>query len=177
MLKYTIAIDAMGGDNAPKSIIAGLAISSIRNPSINYIIYGDANKIEPLIKNREQLKAVSKIVHVEDWIRGDEKASRSLRRSKTTSMGLAISAVAKGEADAIVSAGNSGALLAMSIFGLRKLPGISRPALAAVMPTISGEVVALDLGANIDCSSQNLIDFSLMGIIFAKNVLGKPTQD
>ena len=174
MLRNNIAIDAMGGDKAPKSIISGLAISSIRNPSINYIIYGDANKIEPLIKNREQLKAVSKIVHVEDWIRGDEKASRSLRRSKTTSMGLAISAVAKGEADAIVSAGNSGALLAMSIFGLRKLPGISRPALAAVMPTISGEVIALDLGANIDCSSQNLIDFSLMGIIFAKNVLGKP---
>ena len=120
MLRNNIAIDAMGGDKAPKSIISGLAISSIRNPNINYIIYGDANKIEPLIKNREQLKEVSKIVHVDDWIRGDEKASRSLRRSKTTSMGLAISAVADGEADAIVSAGNSVALLAMSIFGLRK---------------------------------------------------------
>jgi len=174
MVINTIAIDAMGGDKAPKSVIAGLAISAIRNPGTSYIVYGDENKIIPLIKNREKLKDVIKIVHVEDWIRGDEKASKSLRRVKTTSMGLAISAVVDGEADAIVSAGNSGALLAMSIFGLRKLPGISRPALAAVMPTVSGEVFALDLGANIDCSSQNLIDFSVMGIVFAKNVLGKP---
>ena len=121
MLKYTIAIDAMGGDNAPKSIIAGLAISSIRNPNINYIIFGDQKKIEPLIKNTKQLKEISKIVHVDDWVRADEKASKSLRRSKTTSMGLAIASVAKGDANAVVSAGNSGALLAMSIFGLRKL--------------------------------------------------------
>ena len=174
MVKYTIAIDAMGGDNAPKSVIDGLAISSIRNPGTNYIIFGDEKQIALLIKNKKQLKGLSKIVHVEDWIRGDEKASKSLRRSKSTSMGLAIASVANGEADAVVSAGNSGALLAMSIFGLRKLPGISRPALAAVMPTISGEVVALDLGANIDCSSQNLVDFSVMGIVFAQNVLGRP---
>ena len=174
MVKYTIAIDAMGGDNAPKSIIDGLAISSIRNPSSNYIVFGDEKQIGPLIKDNKQLKKVSKVVHVEDWIRGDEKASKSIRRSKTTSMGLSIASVANGEADAVVSSGNSGALLAMSILGLRKLPGISRPALAAVMPTISGEVIALDLGANIDCSSQNLIDFSVMGIVFAQNVLGRP---
>ena len=174
MLKYTIAIDAMGGDNAPKSIIDGLAISSIRNPSSNYIIFGDEKQIGPLIKDSKELKKVSKVIHVEDWVRGDEKASKSIRRSKTTSMGLSIASVANGEADAVVSSGNSGALLAMSIFGLRKLPGISRPALAAVMPTISGEVIALDLGANIDCSSQNLIDFSVMGIVFAQNVLGRP---
>ena len=174
MLKYTIAIDAMGGDSAPESVIAGLAISSIRNPGINYIIFGDEKQIAPLLKNSKKLKEISKVVHVEDWIRGDEKASKSLRRSKTTSMGLSIASVANGDADAVVSSGNSGALLAMSIFGLRKLPGISRPALAAVMTTISGEVVALDLGANIDCSSQNLIDFSVMGIVFAQNVLGRP---
>ena len=174
MVKYTIAIDAMGGDTAPKSVIAGLAISSIRNPGINYIIFGDEKQIAPLLENSKKLKEISKVVHVEDWIRGDEKASKSLRRSKTTSMGLSIASVANGDANAVVSSGNSGALLAMSIFGLRKLPGINRPALAAVMPTISGEVVALDLGANIDCSSQNLIDFSVMGIVFAQNVLGRP---
>jgi phosphate acyltransferase len=174
MVKNTIAIDAMGGDKAPKSVIAGLAISSVRNPNTEYIIYGDKNKILPLIKKRNNLKKVVKVVHVEDWIRADEKASKSLRRAKTTSMGLAIASVANGEADAVVSAGNSGALLAMSIFGLRKLSGISRPALAAVMPTTSGEIVALDLGANIDCNSQNLLDFAVMGIVFAKNVLGKP---
>ena len=174
MVNNTIAIDAMGGDNAPKSVIAGLAISAVRNPGVKYIVYGDQTQLTPLLKKRDSLKDIVKIVHVDDWIRGDEKASKSLRRSKTTSMGCAIAAVANGEAGAIVSAGNSGALLAMSIFGLRKLSGISRPALAAVMPTVSGEIVALDLGANIDCSSQNLIDFSVMGIVFAKNVLGKP---
>ena len=174
MVKNTIAIDAMGGDNAPKSVIAGLAISSVRNPGVEYIVYGDENKLLPLLKKRDNLKKVVKVVHVDDWIRADEKASKALRRAKTTSMGQAIAAVTNREAGAIVSAGNSGALLAMSIFGLRKLSGISRPALAAVMPTVSGEIVALDLGANIDCSSQNLIDFSVMGIVFAKNVLGKP---
>ena len=174
MVSNTIAIDAMGGDSAPKSVIAGLAISCVRNPDVEYIVYGDEKKIAPLLKNRVNLKKVVKVVHVEDWIRADEKASKSLRRAKTTSMGMAIEAVANGKAGAIVSAGNSGALLAMSIFGLRKLSGISRPALAAVMPTISGEIVALDLGANIDCSSQNLFDFSIMGVVFAKNVLGKP---
>ena len=153
MVKNTIAIDAMGGDNAPKSVIAGLAISSVRNPGVEYIVYGDENKLLPLLKKRDNLKKVVKVVHVDDWIRADEKASKALRRAKTTSMGQAIAAVTNREAGAIVSAGNSGALLAMSIFGLRKLSGISRPALAAVMPTVSGEIVALDLGANIDCSS------------------------
>ncbi len=175
MVKNTIAIDAMGGDNAPKSVISGLAISAVRNPGVEYIVYGDENKLSPLLKNKDSLKNIVKVVHVEDWIRADEKASKSLRRAKTTSMGLAIAAVANSEAGAIVSAGNSGALLAMSIFGLKKLSGISRPALAAVMPTVYGEIIALDLGANIDCSSQNLIDFSVMGIVFAKNVLGKPS--
>jgi len=174
MKNNTIAIDAMGGDKAPKSVIAGLAISSVRNPKCKYLIFGDKNKISPLIKRRTNLTNVSEIVHVEDWVRDDEKASKALRRSQETSMGKAISAVSEGNADAIVSGGNSGALMAMSIFGLKRLSGISRPALAAIMPTISGEILALDLGSNIDCTSQNLIDFSLMGIVFAQQVLGKP---
>jgi len=174
MKNSIIAIDAMGGDKAPKSVIAGLAISSIRNPECNYLIYGNKNKVAPLIKRRTNLINKSEIIHVEDWVRDDEKASKALRRAKSTSMGKAISSVSEGNADAIVSGGNSGALMAMSIFGLKRLNGISRPALAAIMPTINGEILALDLGANIDCTSQNLIDFSLMGIVFAQKVLGKP---
>jgi fatty acid/phospholipid biosynthesis enzyme len=156
MVNNTIAIDAMGGDNSPKSVIAGLAISSVRNPGVEYIVYGDENKLIPLLKKRDNLKKIVKVVHVDDWIRADEKASKSLRRSKTTSMGLAIAAVANGEAGAIVSAGNSGALLAMSIFGLRKLSGISRPALAAIMPTVKAGLLIPDnfRKPNIDIASN-----------------------
>ena len=174
MNKKIIAIDAMGGDKAPKSVIAGLAISAIRNPNFKYLIFGDKTKIAPLIKRRTNLIAASEIIHTEDWVRNDEKASIALRRSKDTSMGQAIKSVSEGNSDAIVSGGNSGALMAMSIFGLKRITGISRPALAAIMPTINGELLALDLGANVDCTSQNLIDFSVMGIVFAQQVLGKP---
>ena len=174
MSKNVIAIDAMAGDNAPKSVIAGLAISSIRNPSVNYVIYGNKNKIAPLIKRRTNLINMSEIVHVEGVVSNDEKASKALRRAKETSMGQAIASVSDGVANAVVSGGNSGALMAMSIFGLKKLEGISRPALAAIMPTVNGEILALDLGANVECSSQNLVDFSIMGIVFAQKVLGRP---
>ena len=113
------------------------------------------------------------IINVKDWIKDDEKASKVIKRSKTTSMGKAIECVASGNADAIVSGGNSGALMALSIFGLKRISGINRPAMAAVMPTKLGEVVALDLGANIECSPQNLLEFSLLGVVFSQKVLGK----
>ena len=174
MKNKIIAIDAMGGDKAPKSVIAGLAISSVRNPNYKYLIFGDKNQIAPLIKRRTNLISVAEVIHVEDWVRNDEKASKAIRRSEETSMGKAIKAVSDGNADAIVSGGNSGALMAISIFGLKRIEGISRPALAAIMPTINGEMLALDLGANVECTSQNLVDFSVMGIVFAQQVLGKP---
>ncbi len=174
MSKITIAVDAMGGDNAPYEVIKGLQISFTRHPNAHYIIFGDKSKINPLLVNRTELSSVSDVVDVRDWVKDDEKASKALRRSNSTSMGRAIEYVSLGKADAVVSGGNSGALMAMSIFGLKRLSGISRPALAAIMPTINGEILALDLGSNIDCTSQNLIDFSLMGIVFAQQVLGKP---
>ena len=121
MNKKIIAIDAMGGDKAPKSVIAGLAISAIRNPNFKYLIFGDKTKIAPLIKRRTNLIAASEIIHTEDWVRNDEKASIALRRSKDTSMGQAINSVSEGNSDAIVSGGNSGALMAMSIFGLKNV--------------------------------------------------------
>ena len=173
MAKTTIAIDAMGGNNAPKSVIMGLDYSFIRHPEVHFIIFGDESKIIPLMKNRKELTSVSSIVGVKDYIKDDEKASKALRRSESTSMGKAIKCVASGEADAIVSGGNSGALMALSMFGLKRIPGINRPAMAALMPTKVGEVVALDLGANVECSSQNLLEFSLLGIVFSQKVLGK----
>ena len=173
MAKTTIAIDAMGGDNAPKAVIMGLERSFVRHPEVHFIIFGDEAKITPLVEKRRELKSICSIVNVKDWIKDDEKASKVIKRSKTTSMGKAIECVASGNADAIVSGGNSGALMALSIFGLKRILGINRPAMAAVMPTKLGEVVALDLGANIECSPQNLLEFSLLGVVFSQKVLGK----
>ena len=137
------------------------------------MIFGDESKITPLVEKRRELKSICSIINVKDWIKDDEKASKVIKKSKTTSMGKAIECVASGNADAIVSGGNSGALMALSIFGLKRISGINRPAMAAVMPTKLGEVVALDLGANIECSPQNLLEFSLLGVVFSQKVLGK----
>ena len=173
MAKTTIAIDAMGGDNAPNAVIMGLERSFVRHPEVHFMIFGDESKITPLVEKRRELKSICSIINVKDWIKDDEKASKVIKRSKTTSMGKAIECVASGNADAIVSGGNSGALMALSIFGLKRISGINRPAMAAVMPTKLGEVVALDLGANIECSPQNLLEFSLLGVVFSQKVLGK----
>jgi len=174
MSKTNIAIDAMGGDNAPNSVIDGLAISFIRHPETHFIIYGDKSKIAPLMKNKKELIPVCTLIDVKNSIKDDEKASKTLRKMEPTSMSMAIECVSSGKADAIVSGGNSGALMALSIFGLKRILGINRPAMAAVMPTKIGEVIALDLGANVECSTQNLLEFALLGVIFAQKVLGKP---
>ena len=163
----------MGGDNAPNAVIMGLERSFVRHPEVHFMIFGDESKITPLVEKRRELKSICSIINVKDWIKDDEKASKVIKKSKTTSMGKAIECVASGNADAIVSGGNSGALMALSIFGLKRISGINRPAMAAVMPTKLGEVVALDLGANIECSPQNLLEFSLLGVVFSQKVLGK----
>ena len=119
MAKTTIAIDAMGGDNAPKAVIMGLERSFVRHPEVHFTIFGDEAKITPLVEKRRELKSICSIINVKDWIKDDEKASKVIKRSKTTSMGKAIECVASGNADAIVSGGNSGALMALSIFGLK----------------------------------------------------------
>ena len=173
MAKTTIAIDAMVGDNAPNAVIMGLERSFVRHPEVHFMIFGDESKITPLVEKRRELKSICSIINVKDWIKDDEKASKVIKKSKTTSMGKAIECVASGNADAIVSGGNSGALMALSIFGLKRISGINRPAMAAVMPTKLGEVVALDLGANIECSPQNLLEFSLLGVVFSQKVWGK----
>ena len=167
-----IAIDAMGGDHAPDVIIAGAAEARIRYPSLKFIIFGDESRVLPLLADYPLLAASSELRHTPDFVGGEVKPSIALRQGKTSSMRLAIDAVAKGEAAAVVSAGNTGALLAMAMFVLRTLPGIDRPAIATLLPTQRGEVVMLDLGANVECKAENYVQFALMGAIFARTALG-----
>lgn len=163
--KIILAIDAMGGDHAPHSVIIGTEAAVRLDPSISPILIGDEKKIRPLIHSNSPLKGV-KIVHTEDKVGSDEIPSQALRSGKKSSMRLAINLVKNGEADAIVSAGNSGALMVMALMVLRTIEGIDRPALAAFFPTMNGRCCMLDLGANIECSAANLVQFAVMGDTF-----------
>ena len=164
-----IAVDAMGGDNGPTAMIAGVARALRRDPSLHFIVYGDERLIRPEIESSGQTQATIEIVHTPEAIAATEKPSQAIRRAKTTSMGMAIAAVKDGHADAAVSAGNTGALMAMSKLALRTMPGIDRPALAAHLPTLAEtDVVMLDLGANTECDAQNLVQFAVMGAAYAR---------
>jgi glycerol-3-phosphate acyltransferase PlsX len=167
-----IAIDAMGGDIGPAVMIAGMARARRRDKSLRFELFGDESKIAPeLEKHRPLVEAVT-IHHTTDAIESSEKPSQAIRRAKTTSMGLAINAVKTGAADAALSGGNTGALMAMSKLALRTMPGIDRPALAALLPTLGNtDCVMLDLGANTECDAQNLVQFAVMGSAYARTVL------
>lgn len=167
-----IALDAMGGDQAPGLVIRGAALALARNPSLRFLIFGDQARIQPLLDQHPDLAKVSTLRHCTDVITPDMKPSLALRQGRQSSMRLAINAVAEGEAASIVSAGNTGALMALAKFVLRMLPGIDRPAIASVMPTKTGEVVLLDLGANLECDPENLVQFAMMGSLFCRAVLG-----
>src|SRR4051794_33721131 len=148
--KVRIALDAMGGDAGAAVVIPGAAISLARHREIEFLLIGDRAKIEPELDRHPALKAASKIIHTDVAVSGEEKPSQALRRGRrTSSMWLAIDAVKKGEADVAVSAGNTGALMAMSRFHLRMLPGIDRPRVAAGGPTMRGDFGGLELGATI----------------------------
>lgn len=168
----TIALDAMGGDHAPDMVITGADEARERCPSVQYQFFGDEQRIAPLLDRLPGLKAVSTIRHASQAIGNDAKPSAALRAGRDSSMRLAIDAVARGEAACVVSAGNTGALMAMAKFVLKTLPGIDRPAIASFLPTLRGESVMLDLGANIDCDARNLVEFAVMGAVFARTVLG-----
>ena len=170
---FTIAIDAMGGDNAPDAILAGADKALERYPDVTFVLVGDEAKLKPLLDASKRLKSSARIVHTEDAVPADMKPSQALRAGRQSSMRLAIDQVANGDADCVVSAGNTGALMAMAKFVLKTLPGISRPAISSFFPTQRGESVMLDLGANIDCSVSNLTQFAVMGAVFANSVLGR----
>ena len=166
-----IAIDGMGGDYAPAAVIAGTALAVKGNPAITPILVGDREKLLPHLARHKDL-ATAEIIHTSDVVAGDEKPSAALRSGKNSSMRLAIDLVKHGQADAVVSSGNSGALMVMALMVLRPIHGIDRPALAAYFPSIAGRVYMLDLGANVECSATNLVQFAAMGDAFCRVISG-----
>ena len=166
-----LSLDAMGGDNAPQIIVDGAAQTKIRHPYVKFSFFGNKIKLLPLIGSSKVLKECE-IVHTDEFIDPNEKPSIAVRKGRNSSMGMAIQSVKSGKADAIVSAGNTGALMAMAKLFLRPIEGINRPAIAAYFPTITGESCMLDLGANIDCDAKNLVQFAFMGQAFANIVMG-----
>jgi len=168
-----IAVDAMGGDEGVRVMVSGAALARRRHDRFKFLLVGDETRIKAALENHPNMRGASEILHCEDVVSGDEKPTQALRRAKTTSMGLAVNAVKAGEAGAAVSAGNTGALMAMSKMALRTMPGIDRPALAALMPTLGdNDVIMLDLGANTDCDARNLVQFAIMGAAYSRIVTG-----
>lgn len=166
--KIRIAVDAMGGDHGPREVIPALSLVLQGRPDVEFLIFGDENEIKKHIQKYSGLKKTSKIIHTDLKVQNDEKPSKALRASRGTSMRLAIEAVKNGDADAVVSAGNTGALMAMAKIVLKMAPGIHRPAIASVMPGVKGDSVMLDLGANVLVDAENLVQFALLGSIFAR---------
>jgi phosphate acyltransferase len=170
--KVRIALDAMGGDVGASVIVPGAAMSLARHPDSEFLLFGKADLIEAELAHHPQLKAVSRVIHTDVVVNSADKPSQALRRGrKTSSMWLAIDAVKKGEADVAVSAGNTGALMAMARFILHMLDGIDRPAIAAIWPTVRGESVVLDLGATIGGDARHLVALAVMGSAMASVLL------
>lgn len=164
----------MGGDNAPLIVLDGLALAAERHPEARFLLIGDEARLAPLIAERRRVAASCTLRHAPTAVPSDMKPTAALRL-RDSSMRLAIDAVAGGEASGVVSAGNTGALLALAKIFVKTLPGIDRPAMAAIAPTARGDVVMLDLGANVQCDARNLVEFAVMGDVFARTVLGLPS--
>jgi len=169
-----IALDVMGGDTGLSLVIAAAEIARERYPKLRFRLYGPEPAIRAALAHAPRVAAECVIVHTEAQVLATDKPSQVIRRGRDTSMGLAISAVKAGEADATVSAGNTGALMAMAKLTLRTMEGISRPALAALLPTSKADMIMLDLGANTECDAENLVQFAVMGAAFARTVLALP---
>ena len=168
---YTLAVDAMGGDAAPEMVVAGLELAAERHPAARFLLIGDATRLDKLLRRYRRAASHCDVRHAPEAIPGDMKPTAALRL-RGASMRLAIDAVACGEASGVVSAGNTGALLALAKIIVKTLPGIDRPAMAAIGPSARGDVVMLDLGANVACDVRNLVEFAVMGDVFARTVLG-----
>ena len=173
-----IALDAMGGDHGPSVVVPGAALALQRRPDLTFVMAGDRSMIEPLLAHHPKLKAVTTVLHAEVAIRMDDKPSQALRSGRrVSSMWMALDAVKRGDADAALSAGNTGALMAMSKICLRTMPQIERPAIAAMWPTIRGESIVLDVGATIGFDAHHLVDLAIMGSAMARIVfdIERPT--
>jgi phosphate acyltransferase len=167
--KVRIALDAMGGDHGPSVVIPGAELSLIRHPDMEIILFGDAAAVAPVLDAHPRLKAASRLVHTDVVVKMDDKPSQALRRGRwKSSMWLALEAVSNGEADVAVSAGNTGALMAMAKFTLKMMAGVNRPAIAALWPTLKGESVVLDVGASIGADAEHLLHLAAMGSAMAR---------
>ena len=164
-----IAVDAMGGDGSPKKIIDGIIHHYNDNKNTLYKIFGDIKKIEPLVNNKLP-KNVFELIHTEEQVKGTDSPLEAAKRGKKTSMWLAIESVKEKNSDIVISAGNTGALLVISKLNLKMIDNIDKPALSALWPNKKGMSVVLDLGANIECSPKNLVDFSIMGSSLFKSL-------
>jgi phosphate acyltransferase len=169
--KVRIALDAMGGDHGASMVVPGAEVSLQRQPDTEFVLFGDAGLVAPLLDAHPRLKAASRLVHTEVAVAMNAKPSQALRAGRwKSSMWLAIDAVKKGEADVAISAGNTGALMAMAKFNLRTMAGIERPAIAGFWPTLRGESVVLDVGASIGADAQHIVDLAVMGSALARIV-------
>jgi glycerol-3-phosphate acyltransferase PlsX len=169
----TIALDAMGGDHGPSVVIPAAAIVSIRHPEARFLVVGDAARVEPELRANPALAAKTEFIHTDVAVAMDAKPSQALRKGRwKSSMWLALEAVRDGRADAIVSAGNTGALMAMAKFCLKTIAGIDRPAIAAIWPTVESECIVLDVGANVGADARQLVEFAMMGAAMARALFG-----
>jgi len=168
---FSLAIDAMGGDAAPEVVLDGLELAAERHPGARFLLVGDEARVGGALARRKRAARVCSLRHAPEVISGDLKPTAALRM-RGSSMRMAIDAVAAGEAAGVVSAGNTGALMALAKIVIKSMPEIDRPALAAIGPSARGDVVLLDLGANVQCDARNLVEFAIMGDAFARVALG-----
>ena len=168
-----IAVDAMGGDNSPSKVIEGISIHSKISTNTKYKIFGDEDLINPFLEKYKLSKNFFDLIHTDKSVTGEDTALSAAKKGKDTSLWLAIESLKKNEAHAIVSAGNTGALFLISKLNLKMIENIDKPALSALWPSKKGMNVVLDLGANIECSSKNLVDFSIMGSALHKALFEK----
>ena len=163
MPKVRVAVDAMGGDRAPEEIVAGALAAA--SDSVEPVLFGRHDELEPIAEGLE-------IVHADDIVAMDEKPSDAAREKRASSMFAACRAVGEGDAQAVVSAGNTGAMLAAGLLEIRRLPDVHRPAIAVPLPSIGGTSVLIDAGANADARPEHLVQFGHMGSVFAEEILG-----
>lgn len=164
-----ISVDAMGGDHGPRVAVHGARLALKERKNTSFIFHGRKAEIDPLLDEFPELKHVSRVVHNDNVIGMDEKPSQALRKGRNnSSMWAALQSVKDGEADVAISGGNTGALMAMATFCLRPMEGISRPAIAAIWPTLRADIIVLDVGATVGGDAKQLVDFSILGSALAR---------
>jgi glycerol-3-phosphate acyltransferase PlsX len=167
--QITIAVDAMGGDHGPRVSVEGTALTAIRHPDARFLFFGDEAQLRPLVESHSELAGKSEITHTDVAVAMDARPSQALKQGRwKSSIWLALEAVKRGDADVVISAGNTGALMAMAKFCLKTVRGIDRPAIAAIWPTVTSECIVLDVGANVGADARQLVNFAEMGAAMAR---------